>query len=314
MTPVIEVEGLTRRFGELVAVDGVDFRVREGEVFGFLGPNGAGKTTTVRMLTGVIDPTAGSAAIRGHDVQAEPLAAREHLGIVPEQANVYLDLSVWRNVMLMAELHDVARTQRVKEGERLLEMLGLGDRRQQKARELSKGLRQRLMLCSALVSDPEILFLDEPTSGLDVHSARLIRGIVRERNERGLTVFLTTHNMAEAQEMCDRVAIINEGQIVAVDTPDQLRDAMESSRYVWVSFEGEGPDEDALGELPAVDEVTAEGDGWRLYSQEPGRAATEVARLADGRRLTVAELATRKPTLEDVFLHLTGDTTAEEGR
>jgi ABC-2 type transport system ATP-binding protein len=306
MTAAIEVQGLTRRFGDLVAVDRVQFQVDEGEVFGFLGPNGAGKTTTVRMLTGVLDPTAGTAMIRGHDIRREPLAAREHLGIVPEQANVYVDLSVWRNVMLMAELHGVPRARRIEEGERLLDLLGLGERRDQKARALSKGLRQRLMLASALVSDPEILFLDEPTSGLDVQSARLIRSIVRDLNGDGLTVFLTTHNMAEAEEVCGRVAIINGGRIAAIDTPDQLRDAMRSSQYVQVVFGGGAPSEGRLEGLPGVERVVAQGGAWRLYSDQPGRLATEVVRLAEAEHLAIAEIATCRPTLEDVFMHLTG--------
>jgi ABC-2 type transport system ATP-binding protein len=313
MGSVIEAQCLTRRFGELVAVDHVEFAVEEGEIFGFLGPNGAGKTTTVRMLTGVLDPTEGTATIQGHDIRKQSLVARGHLGIVPEEANVYLDLSVWRNVMLMAELHGVPRARRIEEGQRLLDRLGIAGRKRQKARALSKGLRQRLMLCSALVSGPEILFLDEPTSGLDVQSAHLIRRIVSEMNRDGLTVFLTTHNMAEAEEMCDRVAIINHGRIVAIDTPAQLRDAMESSQYVEVSFAEGAPSGEDLDALPGVARVGATDGGWRLYGEQPGRLASEVVRFAEAEGLAIAEIATRKPTLEDVFLHLTG-TEAKEVR
>jgi ABC-2 type transport system ATP-binding protein len=314
MNAAIEVHGLTRRFGDLTAVDHVDFEVNAGEVFGFLGPNGAGKTTTVRMLTGVLDATEGTAKVRGHDIRREALAAREHLGIVPEEANVYVDLTVWRNVMLMGELHGVPRATRVREGLRLLSSLGLAERRQQKARALSKGLRQRLMLASALVSGPEILFLDEPTSGLDVQSARLIRQIVCDLNEEGLTVFLTTHNMAEAEEMCDRVAIINKGRIAAIDTPDQLRDAMRSGQYVEVAFGGGAPSEDLLSRLPGVDRAVASQGSWRLYSGNPGRVATEVVKLAEEEGVAIAEIATCKPTLEDVFVELTHRESAEVPR
>lgn len=309
--PVIRVDGLTRRFDGLTAVDAVEFDVRAGEVFGFLGPNGAGKTTTVRMLTGVLDPTDGTASIEGYDIRRDSLAARQHLGIVPEQANVYRDLSVWRNLMLMAELHDVPRATREREGQRLLELLGLDDRRRQKARALSKGLRQRLMLASALVSSPEILFLDEPTSGLDVRSARLMRDIVRDMNNQGLTVFLTTHNMNEAQEMCDRVAIINHGRIVAVDTPDQLRDAMESSQYVEVDFAGPEPEERELRELEGVQRLARQGSLLLLYTENPGRTVVALVGLADREGLNIRELATHKPSLEDVFVVLTRGT--EEG-
>jgi len=159
MKAVIEAKRLTRKFGNFVAVDHVEFKVYQGEVFGFLGPNGAGKTTTVRMLTGVIDPTEGTATIQGHDIRKEPLLSRMHIAVVPEEANVYLDLSVWQNLMLMAELYGVPRHRFLPEAKRLLESLGLAERKRQKARVLSKGLRQRLMLCAALVTGPEVILL-----------------------------------------------------------------------------------------------------------------------------------------------------------
>ncbi|HXP06286.1 MAG TPA: ABC transporter ATP-binding protein, partial [Stellaceae bacterium] len=169
--PIIEAEGLTRHYGDRVAVDHVNFSIARGEIFGFLGPNGAGKSTTVRMLTGYIQPTSGTARVAGYDIVAAPVSARQHIGVVPEEASAYADLTVWQNVMLMAELHSVPRRRRIERGAELIELFGLADRREQKGRDLSKGLRQRLMLCMALVSDPEILFLDEPTSGLDVASS-----------------------------------------------------------------------------------------------------------------------------------------------
>ena len=339
--PVIDVQGLSRRFGALTAVDGVRFQVERGEIFGFLGPNGAGKTTTVRMLTGVLKPSGGTALIEGHDIRTESLQSRAHLGIVPEEANVYVDLSLWNNVMLMAELHGVPRRRRIREGERLLEAMGLADRKRQKARTLSKGLRQRLMLCGALVTGPEILFLDEPTSGLDVQSARLIRRIVGERNRAGLTVFITTHNMDEAEEMCRRVAIINRGRIAAIDTPERLRGVVRSRQFTEVAFEGGAAEPGELEALAGVSQVEVEersaaatgeaaeaaGKGagaentagagappdqparrYRLYAESPGEAAAEVVRLADSRGWRISHLCTRKPSLEEVFVHLTAET------
>ena len=307
METVIEVKGLTRKFGHMVAVDHVEFEVYQGETFGFLGPNGAGKTTTVRMLTGVIDPTEGTASIQGHDISKEPLLSRAHIAVVPEEANVYLDLSVWQNLMLMAELYGVARHRRLQEAERLLDALGLADRKKQKARVLSKGLRQRLMLCAALVTGPEVLFLDESTSGLDVQSARLIRQIVSELNRSGLTVFLTTHNMSEADEMCSRVAIIDKGCIAAVDTPEKLRSIMSSRQYVEVCFAGAAPEHNELESLPGVSKIDADNRTFRLYSKLPGQVVTEVVRLADSRGLEITDLGNHKPSLEDVFLHLTSE-------
>jgi len=308
---VIGVKGLAKQFGSVTAVAGLNFDVQAGELFGFLGPNGAGKTTTVRMLTGVLEPSNGTATIEDHDIRTEPLLSRAHLGVVPEQANVYPDLSVWRNLMLMAELYGVPRTQRCREGQRLLETLGLADRKRHKARTLSKGLRQRLVLCAALVTGPEILFLDEPTGGLDVASARLIRQIIRQLNAEGLTVFLTTHNMDEAEEMCSRVAIINRGRLVAIDAPGRLRSAMRSSQYLEVAFAGDEVDTSELERLPDAMRVSREGKSVRLYGEQPGRLAMQVARLAETKRLEIVHLCTRKPTLEDVFLYFTGDRARE---
>jgi ABC-2 type transport system ATP-binding protein len=303
---IIQVRGLAKRFGDVQAVAGVDFDVREGELFGFLGPNGAGKTTTVRMLTGVLEATAGTAGIQGHDIRTEGLLSRAHLGVVPEEADVYQDLSVWRNLMLMAALHGVPRRRRAEEGHRLLAALGLAERKAHKARTLSKGLRQRLMLCTALVTGPEVLFLDEPTSGLDVQSTRVIREIVTDLNRRGLTVFLTTHNMSEAEEMCSRVAIINAGRIVAIDTPERLRSAMRSSQYVEVGFAADAPPPPELEQLAGVSRAEREGGAVRLYTDAPGRVAMEVARLAASQGREVARLCTCKPSLEDVFVYFTG--------
>ncbi len=304
---VIRVDGLSRRFGDLTAVDDISFQVGRGEIFGFLGPNGAGKTTTVRMLTGVIEPTSGSATIQGHDIRKESILSREHIAVVPEQANVYLDLSVWRNLMLMAELYGVPRDRRVSSGERLLEALGLLNRKDSKARELSKGLKQRLMLCAALVTEPEVLFLDEPTSGLDVQSARLIRKIVTELNADGLTVFLTTHNMVEAGDICSRVAIINKGRIAAIDTPGKLRSMVRQRRYVEAQFKGQSPPHEKLESLPGVIRLESSQGVLRLYTEAPGSVATLLAVLSDSLGLELEQLNTREPSLEDVFLYYTGD-------
>lgn len=306
MKTIIEVKNLTRKFGDLVAVNNVEFEVYQGEIFGFLGPNGAGKTTTVRMLTGVIDPTGGTATIQGHNIRKQRVLSRAHIAVVPEEANVYRDLSIWDNIMLMAELHGIARQQRFREATRLLDRLELTHRKKQKARELSKGLRQRVMLCAALVTNPEILFLDEPTSGLDVQSSALIRQLVSDLNRKGLTVFLTTHNMSEASEMCTRVAIIDKGSIVAIDTPERLRTAMSSRQFVKVRFAEAMPGNKELESLPGVSQVDANNGTFRLYTESPGQVLTEVFRLADRKGLEIRDLCNHKPSLEDVFLHFTG--------
>ncbi|MCK1453644.1 ABC transporter ATP-binding protein [Bradyrhizobium sp. 35] len=302
----IEAEGLTLYYGDRAAVNRVTFSVGRGEIFGFLGPNGAGKSTTTRMLTGFLAPSEGSVRLAGTDVARDPTTARELIGIVPEEANVYADLTVWQNVMLMAELHRVGRRRRTERGAELLGLFGLDDRRRQKGRELSKGLRQRLMLCGALVSDPDILFLDEPTSGLDVASAHMIRDIVvRLNRQRAMTVFITTHNIEEAGNLCHRVGIIDRGQLVAIDTPQHLRRTVESRRSVEVRFEAAiVPPGDLLDGL-ATSEVVPLADGFRLYTAHPGPLAQEIATRASARGLRLSALSTQAPSLEDVFLHIT---------
>lgn len=305
---------LTRAFGERVAVNAVSFDVAAGEIFGFLGPNGAGKSTTARMLTGFITPTSGRALIAGIDMAQRPSAARRHIGVVPEEANVYADLSVWANVMLMAELHAVPKAARIERATRLLERFDLAGRAKQKGAELSKGLRQRLMLCMALVSEPQILFFDEPTSGLDVASARLIREIVSEQNRaRGMTVFLTTHNMDEADQLCHRVAIIDKGHLAAIDTPAALRRKVDARRSVEVRFaQFSGRPAEFAPEL-AHAEVTLLPNGFRAYNSRPGALAQAIAVRAAALGLRIEGLSTLAPTLEDVFLSITSHAAAKNG-
>ena len=304
--PALVADGLTRRFGDRIAVDHVSFTVGRGEGFGFLGPNGAGKSTTARMLTGFLAPTEGRAVVAGFDVARSPSAARRHIGVVPEEANVYADLTVRQNVLLMAELHGVAKAEREQRCTELLQTFDLTARATQKGRELSKGLRQRLMLCMALVSSPQILFLDEPTSGLDVASTRMIREVIGGMNrDHGMTVFLTTHNMDEADQLCHRVAIIDRGRIAAIDTPAALRGRVDSRRSVVVKFSGPGAA--PIDVLPRPDmEVETLVDGWRVFSPEPGPLAQHIAARTAAMGLRIESLNTLSPTLEEVFVSITG--------
>jgi ABC-2 type transport system ATP-binding protein len=302
---IIEVDRLTKKFKKVSAVDAISFTVKKGEVFGFLGPNGAGKTTTVRMLTGVIIPTAGDAKIQDHDISKEPLLSRAHIAVVPEEANVYRDLSVWQNIILMGQLYGIEKSRLIQDAEHFLNTLGLSERKKQKAFQLSKGLRQRLMLAAALVTKPDILFLDEPTGGLDVKSTRLIYQIINDLNRQGLTIFLTTHNMAEAGRLCSRVAIINKGQIVAIDNPESLKSAISSRQYLQVQLKDKGFDSKDWELLPDAVQIESDGLNYKLYTDTPGQLASEVVRLADKRGLQISHLCTCKPTLDEVFLYFT---------
>jgi ABC-2 type transport system ATP-binding protein len=215
---VIAVNGLAKRFGAITAVDDISFAVPEGELFGFLGPNGAGKTTTIRMLTGILTPDAGEIHVGGIDIQRHPIAAKMQMGIIPEMSNVYTDLTAKQNVVLAGRFYGMRRKAVEERTDQLLEQFELSERKDDRVEEFSKGMKQRVLIASALVHIPQVLFLDEPTSGLDVHSQRLIRTIIREMNRAGTTVFLTTHNIEEANTLCDRVGIINRGTLAAIDT------------------------------------------------------------------------------------------------
>jgi len=298
----IQVVNLTKYYGELLAVDHISFTVRRRELFGFLGPNGAGKTTTVRMLTGVIKADEGGASISGY--RAGSLKAKQVAGVVPEIANAYADLSGWNNLMLMSELYGIPPSEARQRGASLLQDMGLFPRKNEPVKAYSKGMKQRLILCMALVSDPEVLFLDEPTSGLDVQSARLIKDLLHSLNARGKTIFLTTHDMDEANQLCDRVAIINKGRIVAIDAPEKLRMATSGRHSVEVSF-NDTVDPERLARLPGVNTVQKIGDKYRLYTQNPGNLVVELVHHSCTVGLKIVSLNVLAPSLEDAFVALT---------
>jgi len=300
----IEVEDLTKRFGNFTAVDHIEFKVEAGELFGFLGPNGAGKTTTVRMITGVIKPDGGRVHIMGYDVEREPLNAKQMAGVLPETSNAYIDLSAWQNLMLMAKLYGLAKKERQNRAEDLLKRFGLYEKKDVAVKGFSKGMRQRLQICMALISEPQVLILDEPTSGLDVQSSRLIRSIIADLNDEGVTFLLTTHNMEEANQLCSRIAIINRGKIVAIDRPEVLKKRIESLHSVEVSFNRDVAQSDLSGFL-GVDSVEQMGDKFRLYAREPAEVIYNLVDYARSEKVEIVSLATISPTLEDVFVKYT---------
>jgi ABC-2 type transport system ATP-binding protein len=275
---IIEVDSLSKHYGDLRAVDEVSFDVAEGEILGFLGHNGAGKTTTIRMLTARVRPTSGRAVIAGYDVVRERQRVKPLINLVFEEQNLYERQTGRENLDLFAKLYDAPRA-RVPE---LLERVGLTDAASRRVRTYSSGMKQRLLIARALVNDPRVLFLDEPTKGLDPSSARDVRGIIRDHARAGATVFLTTHYMEEADELCDRVAFLAAGVIVALDTPRELK-LRYGQRTATVLLRDRSEREVRLDD---------EGDAARL-----------AAWMAAGEVLT---LHSNEGTLEDVFVNLAG--------
>ncbi|MGC8836981.1 MAG: ABC transporter ATP-binding protein [Anaerolineae bacterium] len=307
MDYAIEVEGLTKYYRNLLAVDHISFQVRRGEVFGFLGPNGAGKTTTQRMLTTLLEPSEGHIVALGHDLARDAYAVKRQMGMVPEESNVYTELTAWDNLMFTGQLYGVPRPERQRRARELLEMFGLWEKRNVKVENFSKGMRRRLSIAMAIIHRPKLLFLDEPTPGLDAQSARAIHDLIRRLNAEGTTIFLTTHQIEEANQLCDRVAIIHQGRIAAVDTPERLKAAFQQVQSVELALEPDGQAHgEALGALPGVSTCVKMGDKWRLYTQDPPSLLPLLLEYARSRGLRILSLHTLGPSLEDVFLQITG--------
>ncbi len=303
----IEVSHLTKHFGKLVALNDITFSVKEGETFGFLGPNGAGKTTTIRILTGITVPTGGDAQLFGRDIVKDTIAARKTMGIVHETSNIYTDLTAWQNMMFTAQLYDVPKALREKRGRELLELFGLWERKDEKTNGYSKGMKRRLTIAMGLINDPRLIFLDEPTSGLDVQSNLIIRDVIRDLNAKGVTVFLTTHNIEEANLTCDRVAIINRGMIAAIDSPEKLKGTIQSVQSVEVALDPVPVHaEDGLRGIATVSEMRKLGDKFRLITEDPPTVIDGVMAYAKAQNARVISVNTYGPSLEDVFIRLTG--------
>lgn len=220
---IIEVSNLTKYYDKFLALDKINFQVKKGEIFGFLGPNGAGKTTTIKILTGLAKPSNGTAKINGKDIMNEIVEIKKTIGVVTEDSNLYDELSVADNLKFVGQLYGVSRLERDKKIDELLKKFGLENKKDVKFAKLSKGMKRKVIIAAALVHKPQILFLDEPSTGLDVLSARILRAMIKQLNKMGVTIFLTTHYIEEAEQLCNRVAIIVKGKIKTVDTPANLK-------------------------------------------------------------------------------------------
>jgi len=305
---VIQASGLTKFYGQILAVDHINFEVEKGEIFGFLGPNGAGKTTTIRMLTGLSKPTGGEASVLGFDVSSEIVKAKRYIGVVPETLNLYDELSAMDNLLFMAQLYGVPRAQRRERAEELLKTFGLDKRKESLFRTFSRGMKRALVIAAALIHSPEILFLDEPTVGLDVVAARSLRNLIGNLRQQGITIFLTTHYLEEADLLCDRVAILVGGRIVKTDSPRVLKAAAEDESVIEFSFgrETSGLLEDLSNKLLGVKIVAVDHDKVRIYGGTPTDVYADVFQFAKDKGMEIHSINSIKPSLEDAFIKVTG--------
>jgi len=305
MNDAIVLQGLTKYYGSLLAVDHASLNIEEGEVFGFLGPNGAGKTTTIRMLVGLTTPSEGTASVAGYDIKKNLVEVKRRVGVVPETSNLYDELSVWDNLLFSSCLYHVPRNERADRIRGLLETFNLKERQSTKFGKLSKGLKRRVVIAAALVHRPRIVFMDEPTSGLDVVSALSLRRLVRELRREDTTVFLTTHYIEEADQLSDRVAIIVEGKIVVVDTPENIKQSFRGVPILEACL-SQVPDESMMHEMEPVGIVEFKGNRVRFEAENLTEALESLIRLASQRGIQVTDVNTLQPSLEEAFVGLTG--------
>ncbi|MFP3868916.1 MAG: ATP-binding cassette domain-containing protein [Desulfobacteraceae bacterium] len=301
-SPAIVVSGLSKNFGSLKALSEVNFSVQQGEIFAYLGPNGAGKTTTIRILAGLLQRDAGEVSICGADVAQDPVLVKGCIGVVPDESNLYPELTCRRNLEYLGELYGLRRGARTIKAGDLLSRFDLADRATTPFGALSRGLKRRLTIAAALMHDPEVVFLDEPTVGLDVPSARALRELIRTINYRGTTVFLTTHNLSEAEVLSQRVLILIQGRVAAQGTPEEIRHRVQRLNLLTVSFSPEIEGEHLLRACPAVLKSCSQNGVWRLEVAEAQAALEQLVALARGAGVRISEIHTITPSLEDAFM------------
>jgi ABC-2 type transport system ATP-binding protein len=298
----------TRKGLEVKALEGISFEVARGEFFGLLGPNGAGKTTTIGILTTRVLPTAGVAQIEGIDVARDPVSVKRRIGVVPQVNNLDRSLTAKEILLFHAEYFGVPKHEREQRAQQLLERFELTDRADEKITGFSGGMAQRLKIGRALMHDPAILFLDEPTTGLDPQARRAMWELLTELNQKGLTILLTTHYMEEADQLCSRIAIIDHGKVLALDSPAQLKRSVPGGYLVELQVRNstDGLFTDALRSLPGVVEIKAENDRVRVYADRVEGLLANAMRLAGEQDVMVTDAHVSEPSLENLFLHLTG--------
>ena len=307
VTDAVVVHNLTKSFEDVQAVAGVSFAVHSGELFGFLGPNGAGKTTTINLLTGLARPDAGSIRVGDIDCTDRPRAAQHLVGVVPDESNLYPELTGFENLCFCAALYGLRKAERQERARELLETFALTAAADRKFSGYSKGMKRKLTIAAGIIHRPDILFLDEPTTGIDVASARQLRQIVADLHERGTTIFLTTHYIEEAERLCDRIAFIVSGRIVRTDTVEHLVQPVRKKHVVRISF-SRAPGDVLKGLSESFPELAFQpaGNGvLRVESDAPVRVGPLI-RFLEEHGAEVSEARRMRPSLEDVFVEITG--------
>jgi ABC-2 type transport system ATP-binding protein len=306
-SPIIVVRNLSKSFGAVKAVKNVDFFIRQGELFGFLGPNGAGKTTTINMLRGLAKPDSGQIIIDGIDCTKKHRATQHLIGVVPDESNLYPELSGYDNLCFCAALYGMKKEQRRQRARELLDYFGLGDASERKFSDYSKGMKRKLTIAAGIIHQPKILFLDEPTTGIDVASARQLRQLIDDLHGKGTTIFLTTHYIEEAERLCDRIAFIVDGKIVRVDSVENLLQPVRDKHVLHISFSNMLPDiEKKLAKrYPDLTFLSQKPGLIYVESNRPIHAGPLVRFLEDeGGEVTEARKV--RPSLEDIFVIITG--------
>ncbi|MDG6899188.1 MAG: ATP-binding cassette domain-containing protein [Nitrososphaerota archaeon] len=311
--PLVKVEGLSKNFGALKAVDGVSFEIKEGEIFGFLGPNGAGKTTTISMLTTLLKPSGGKAEIAGLDIHKHPNEVRRVVGVVPQEYTADEDLTGLQNILLCADLYGIPRSNSRPHAMELLKLVELQDAANRKVSTYSGGMRRRLELASGLINYPRLLFLDEPTLGLDVQTRTAVWSYIRMlKEEYKMTLFLTTHYLEEADSLCDRIAIVDHGHIVKIGSPDELKASIGGDIIVVGVAEAEPDISEDIKNIPLVREVKKSGLEYRIKSEVGEESSIKVIDLVRSKGLHVTRIALTKPSLDEAYLEFTGRSIREE--
>lgn len=303
----IECTGLTRKFGNFTAVDSINLRVKTGELFGFLGPNGAGKTTTIKMLTTLLNPTKGDAKVAGYDLRTEAPLIRASISIVPQEFSLFGELTPLENMWYIGELYGMKRDAVRKRSEELLKVVQLYDKRDVPCDGFSGGMKQRLSVAAGLLHMPRILFMDEPTTGLDPQSRIALRELTKELNKSGITIVYTTHDMEEADKLCDRIAIMDLGKIVALGTSAELKEQYGGSHFVEITVDSY--DQALLSELRKMtdaDSVEVQNGTIKLsVGHSAAKFIPAISRFLEKKGVDVKELRTLEPSLESVFINST---------